>query len=754
MGRKLFLLGAALAVMSLALVTGLGSAAVTVTVGPNVNITKAAGSQAEGTIAINPANPLELFTANNPPTPTFMRSTDGGATWIAAGTGIGASCCDEVASWDSFGNLFLVNINAALNAVVLYLSTDGGANFSLLQTIDTGSIDQPSVKAGAGSVWVTWNKGGIQARGAAVTGLGAGSIGAFTAAQAAPGTSGQFGDIAIGPSGQVVVTYQSSNNPCPCTIFANTDADGLGAGGFGAQVTVSSTNVNTFDFIPAQDGRSIDAEANLAWDRSGGAHNGRLYLSYTDESPDESNDTNIFTRFSDDNGATWSAPLQVNDDATTRSQFNPNISLDQTTGTVAVTWHDARNDAGNNNTQFWGAVSDTGGASFGANFQISAGTSNDDTAGSSTDYGDYTWSDTFGGVLHPIWSDNSNSTGDNPAGANSTFDMYTAAVTLTPVVPNTPPVLTVPGPQTVDFHDSLTFNVSATDADAGDTLTFSASGLPASLTLTDNLNRTATVSGTATDPPGVYVATITVDDGHNPPVSDTVQITVTREETTTHYTGPFAIAQGFPATLNGQLLEDGVTPIAGRTLTLSVNGNSCLTGPTDASGNASCTIPVVTAPLGPQTVKADFAGDAFYLPSSETNTATVFAFQAGGGAFVLGDSTVAAAGPSTTLTFWGAQWSSLNALSGGATVSSFKGFANNTASPPVCGGTWSAGPGNSSSPPASLPAFMGVLVTSSMSKSGSTISGNILHIVVVTPDPGYAPNPGHAGTGKLVTTVC
>ena len=85
--------------------------------------------------------------------------------------------------------------------------------------------------------------------------------------------------------------------------------------------------------------------------------------------------------------------------------------------------------------------------------------------------------------------------------------MYTAAVRI---VINSSPVLTVPGPQTVDFHDSLTFNVSATDADAGDTLSFSATGLPAGLTLTDHGNRTATVSGTVTDTPGVYTATITV----------------------------------------------------------------------------------------------------------------------------------------------------------------------------------------------------------------------------------------------------
>ena len=49
---------------------------------------------------------------------------------------------------------------------------------------------------------------------------------------------------------------------------------------------------------------------------------------------------------------------------------------------------------------------------------------------------------------------------------------------------------------------------------------------------------------------------------------------------------------------------------------------------------------------------------------------------------------------------------------------------------------------------------MGVVVTSSVSKSGSTISGDSKHIVVVKVDPGYAPSPGHPGTGTIVATFC
>jgi len=49
---------------------------------------------------------------------------------------------------------------------------------------------------------------------------------------------------------------------------------------------------------------------------------------------------------------------------------------------------------------------------------------------------------------------------------------------------------------------------------------------------------------------------------------------------------------------------------------------------------------------------------------------------------------------------------------------------------------------------------MGVLVPSKVTKSGPKISGDANSIVVVKTDPGYAPNPGHAGTGTVVAEFC
>jgi hypothetical protein len=48
---------------------------------------------------------------------------------------------------------------------------------------------------------------------------------------------------------------------------------------------------------------------------------------------------------------------------------------------------------------------------------------------------------------------------------------------------------------------------------------------------------------------------------------------------------------------------------------------------------------------------------------------------------------------------------------------------------------------------------MAVMASSSITKSGSTISGNIIHMVIIKTDPGYDSNGGHGGTGTVVAII-
>jgi hypothetical protein len=146
-----------------------------------------------------------------------------------------------------------------------------------------------------------------------------------------------------------------------------------------------------------------------------------------------------------------------------------------------------------------------------------------------------------------------------------------------------------------------------------------------------------------------------------------------------------------------------------------------------------------------------FAGDTFYEPASASASTVIFEFLSTGGAFAVGN--LSALGP---VTFWDDEWYLTNSLSGGVAPEAFKGFVNTLpAGPPACGITWSStNGGNSVGAPASVPAYMGVLVASTVTKDKNTSSGNVVRIVVVQTNPDYGIGPGKQGTGTIVAEFC
>ena len=322
------------------------------------------------------------------------------------------------------------------------------------------------------------------------------------------------------------------------------------------------------------------------------------------------------------------------------------------------------------------------------------------------------------------------------------------------------------GDLTQDYHDPFTASAKLTDPDgnapiAGKPVTFTLGVGDSCGPVLTNGSGVASCSITPTQTPGtVNIVTSFPGDVDYLASSDSDAFVITREETTLTYTGPTVILQGASGvTLSARLLEDGTTPPvpSGQSIILSVGGQTC-TATANSAGNASCVV-TFTGALGPEPISATFSGDAYYLPSSDTASAIVFAFPTRG-AFSLGDQTVAAAGPSTTVTWWGSSWWKDNSLTGGPGPAAYKGFDGTvntlpTTSPAnVCGNTFTTNPGNSTPPTTDVPAYMGVLVTDSVSQSGSTVSGHWSKIVVIKTDPGYGPNPGHPGTGTIVATFC
>jgi PKD repeat protein len=117
-----------------------------------------------------------------------------------------------------------------------------------------------------------------------------------------------------------------------------------------------------------------------------------------------------------------------------------------------------------------------------------------------------------------------------------------------------------------------------------------------------------------------------------------------------------------------------------------------------------------------------------------------------------GDFAIQSAPVGSQVTFWGSSWAAANPLI--QAPSSFKGWADFASTPPSCNATWTTSPGNSSLPPLTVPAYMAVLETGPVSKSGSQISGKAKGVAIVHSNSGYGPDPGHPGTGTVIAQAC
>ncbi|MCW2777131.1 MAG: Ig-like domain repeat protein [Frankiales bacterium] len=320
--------------------------------------------------------------------------------------------------------------------------------------------------------------------------------------------------------------------------------------------------------------------------------------------------------------------------------------------------------------------------------------------------------------------------------------------------------LTYDGPASGDFHDPTVVSATLTRTDDGSPLagrsvqlTVASSSCDA---LTDAAGR-ASCTITPQVPAGASTVTaVFAGDAGSRPSADSRPFTVTREQTSLRYTGDTVIADG--ATLHASAVlreDDGLPALAGRSVTFTAgsgpSAQTC-TGLTDPAGRAACDVSAVAQPLGPGTVKAAFAQDAYYLASADSASTIVYAFPSRG-VFAVGDTRAL---PGATVTFYGAQWATANPLSAGAAPNAFKGFTTTTGRP-ACGAGFTADPGGSGLPPASVPSYTGTLVTSrvtaSGSGSGSAIVGTVVRIVVVRTST-YGPTPGAGGTGTVVATVC
>ena len=346
-----------------------------------------------------------------------------------------------------------------------------------------------------------------------------------------------------------------------------------------------------------------------------------------------------------------------------------------------------------------------------------------------------TWS-TDGGTLGPNGDTAAFTADDGPSTAHVTVTADdgnggTATATTEVVVLNVPPTADAGADATAVWGVPVALTGSARDPSPADTK----AGLTSSWAFGDGSTADGLNASHVYANPGAYTVTLTVRDKDGGVAADSTTITVGPR--------PVKLASTTSATVNAdsavvsvRLADDRDAASArldGHTVVLA-SGSSTCSATTDAAGAAHCMLDGSSLALGPAKATARFDGDALYEAASTSTPVLLYRLPTGG-VFAVGDRS--ANGP---VTFWSPSWWLANTLSGGAAPASFKGFLQPSSS------GWTAAPGFGSVP-ATVPEWMGVLTTKSVTKDGAVITGDATHMIVVHVD---AYDPALVGRGTAV----
>jgi len=208
---------------------------------------------------------------------------------------------------------------------------------------------------------------------------------------------------AVGPQGQIYVAWSGPDG----IVFDKSDDQGTT---WLQQDIPIDPHPTGWDYEIPGIMRANDLPVT-ACDTSGGAHNGTIYVNWSDQRNGE-DDTDVWLAKSIDEGETWSEPIRVNDDAPGKHQFFTWMTIDQTNGKLYLVFYDRRNHDGIA-TDVYMAVSEDGGNSF-TNFKISEAPFE---PFSNVFFGDYTNISAHNDVIRPVW-----------AAYNNGMELYTAIV--------------------------------------------------------------------------------------------------------------------------------------------------------------------------------------------------------------------------------------------------------------------------------------------------------------------------------------
>jgi hypothetical protein len=357
-------------------------------------------TNAEPHMSSNPLQPQWYFNAFNTNT-TFH--TENGYSWTTNNPAFPNAAGDPVTAYDSLGNLYYETMKSPITGCWVVKSTDNGQTWSSAVTSVAG-VDKNWIAADqtmgpyANYVYTTMTAGSGTGNFARSTDGGLTWQTTFSPnTQSLPGMMVAVGPNVLGGNNisggcVYVVTHSGTNGAGIYTFYVSTD------GG----VTFTQKSSNQFsNYIGTEVGGRSTVQfmrcrpyPMIAADNSFGPYRGRLYLVYASNNPaGNGNKSDIFLRYSTDQGATWSSARVVNDDPNSENnfQFHPAIWCDKETGRLYIKFYDTRRVPTSDSMDVYATYTDDGGETFAPNQRLTNITSriNFTNATTATYRGDY-----------------------------------------------------------------------------------------------------------------------------------------------------------------------------------------------------------------------------------------------------------------------------------------------------------------------------------------------------------------------------
>ena len=420
------------------------------------------GYDGEIQIAVNHRNPNQIVAAantwgtagapcNNDETQSVFYSSDGGATWsytcAPSNNLFNLGTCnatvfgsDPALAWNDNNEVFLnymllcSSVASTKYSMVVARSADGGATWTnqgviknswattALEDKNFYAIDNTPASPFYGRHYTCWDRNNNE-KFAYSTSNGA-TWTEVDLPTAATGTYDLACEIAVQRNGTVHVVFDTLDCGANCTnerMFYTRSTNG--GVSWSTPVLVRDFNLVGFsnaNYPPVADNRGINPFGAIDVDNSGGACDGTLYVTFSDWTSGGATENDVWVSRSTNNGASWSAPLKLNDDGLAgRTQFHPFLQVDPSNGAVVVAWHDARNDSANRKVDYYATRSTDCGVSFEANVKASQPSAEFNNSGISTtdenttdnpnrnpnQYGEYMGLAAQGGKAYLAWVD-------------------------------------------------------------------------------------------------------------------------------------------------------------------------------------------------------------------------------------------------------------------------------------------------------------------------------------------------------------